>query len=291
MDKNPLVSIIIPTLNSEKTLEPCLESIANQSYHNYEIIIVDGGSEDKTLEIAEKFKANVINVDVKNMSKQTNIGISNSNGDYVYRVDSDVILNPKILEESIKKCEDVGYDGVCIHWIPDESMGFWSRVRKIEKENYVKYLNYVGSVKYNKNVNGARFLRKDVIDSIGGFDENIPTAGEDYALYNKLAQTEFHFAVSDLFERHIGEPGKIKNIILKNFRYGTALHSFGTNQENGTKQFSLFGRKYLIEAFTKSFKYNKSLFLGLMIYIFTVYASNVVGLTYYMITKNKKNVA
>lgn len=93
MKNNSLISIIIPTLNSGKTLEKCLKSIENQSYQNYEIIVVDGGSEDDTVEIAEKFNAKVVNVKVKNMSRQTNIGISNSNGRYIYRVDSDVLLD------------------------------------------------------------------------------------------------------------------------------------------------------------------------------------------------------
>ncbi|MFH7873662.1 MAG: glycosyltransferase, partial [Candidatus Aenigmatarchaeota archaeon] len=48
----PLVSIIIPTYNSEKTLAKCLESIKNQSYKNIEIIVVDRFSKDKTAEIA-----------------------------------------------------------------------------------------------------------------------------------------------------------------------------------------------------------------------------------------------
>ncbi|MGB9937079.1 MAG: glycosyltransferase family 2 protein [Methanobacterium sp.] len=291
MKNNPRVSIIIPTLNSEKTLKKCLESIVNQSYPNYEIIIVDGGSEDKTCEIAEKFSANVINVNIRSMSRQTNIGIINSKGDYVYRVDSDVILDHKTLEKCIEKCEIEGYDGICMHWIPDESISFWAKIRKIEKESYVKYLNYVGTTKYNKNVNGARFLRKEVLESVGRFEDDIPTFGEDYALYNKLGKSEFQFGTinKSFYERHIGEPKSIIDVIRKNFNYGRAMKLYLSQEgkTNGIMQFSLFGRKHLDNAFKYTLKNEKYLFLGLIVYIFTVYASNVIGLSYSLINRSE----
>jgi len=290
MKNNSLISIIIPALNSEKTLDQCLKSIENQSYQNYEIILVDGGSEDKTVEIAEKFNAKVINANIKNMSKQTNIGISNSNGRYIYRVDSDVLLDPKLLEKGIEKCENEGYDGVCTNWIPDESISFWAKVRKIEKESYVKHLNYVGAIKYDKNVAGARFLRRDVIDSIGGFEENVPTFGEDFALYNKLAKSKFHFGAIDVYETHIGEPRTLIDVIRKNFRYGRAAKSFLKNQgtKNAAKQFSPAGRIHLTGAFKDAFKRDKCLFLGLTIYIFVLYTSASIGFIYSIIRRSQK---
>jgi glycosyltransferase involved in cell wall biosynthesis len=283
-----LISIIIPTLNSEKTLERCLKSIKDQSYQNYEIIIVDGNSKDKTVEIAKKYNAKVISVDIKNMSKQTNIGISNSAGKYIYRIDSDVILNPLILEKSLEKCEIEGYDGVCINWIPDESISFWAKVRKIEKESYVKHLNYVGAIKYDKNVAGATFLRRDVIDSVGGFEENVPTFGEDFALFNKLAKSKYQFGVIDIYELHIGEPRTLIEIIRKNFRYGYAAKTFLKDQgvTSGSKQFSPAGRIHFIEAFKNAFKKDKTLFLGLIIYLITLYVSASLGFGYSIIKRS-----
>lgn len=289
MKNFPLVSIIIPTLNSEKTLKKCLKSIKSQNYQNYEILIVDGGSEDGTVKIAEESGAYVINANIKSMTKQTNIGISNSKGKYVYRVDSDVILPSNIVENSVDKCENEGYDGVCIFWIPDESISFWAKVRKIEKECYIECPNYVGSTKYTKNVLGARFLRTDVLESVGKFDEDIPTFGEDYALYNKLARSKFQFAVIDARESHIGEPRNIRDVIRKNFYYGRAMKSFLNEQEtkNGIQQFSPLGRKYLKKAFKKALKQDITLFFGLTVYIIMVYTSTFTGLSYSTITRSQ----
>jgi len=287
----PLVSVVIPTLNSEKTLEACLDSVGGQTYPNIEIVVVDGGSVDRTVDIATATGAKVINANVQSMTKQTNIGINGSHGKYLYRVDSDVILDPDIVESSVNKCETEGYDGVCIFWLPDESISFWAKIRKIEKESYIEHPNYVGATKYNKNVLGARFLRRDVLENIGGFDEEIPTLGEDYALYNKLAKSDFNFALINSRERHIGEPRKIKDIIRKNFRYGTALTAFIKEQKGGLRQFAPTGRTYLKTAFKRAFKKDFKLFLGLIIYIFTVYASTATGMVYYRVTKKTKRVA
>ena len=55
MNNDPLISIIIPCFNAEKTLEKCLESVVQQSYANLEIIIIDDGSTDETSLIYNKF--------------------------------------------------------------------------------------------------------------------------------------------------------------------------------------------------------------------------------------------
>ncbi|MEM4731518.1 MAG: glycosyltransferase [Candidatus Aenigmatarchaeota archaeon] len=58
----PLVTIIVPTFNSEKTLQLCLESIRKQTYKNIEVIVVDNYSTDSTVSVAKKYDAKVIQV-------------------------------------------------------------------------------------------------------------------------------------------------------------------------------------------------------------------------------------
>ncbi len=288
MKDSPLVSIVIPTLNSEKTIDKCLTSIMDQSYENIEVIVVDAGSLDKTVKIANNFKVKVIEVNVKSIAKQTNMGVRNANGKYIYRIDSDVILPPTIVEESVLKCEKEGYDGVCIFWLPDDSISFWAKIRKVEKESYIERPNFVGSIKYNKNVLGARFLKRKVFDSVGGFNEDIPTSGEDYAFYNKLAQSHFNFAIINSIEMHIGEPRTLKDILIKNFYYGTDLMYFFDNQKNGGKQFSPVRRLYLIVALKKALNMNITMFFGLITYLFSVYIATGIGMVYYKFKGNER---
>ena len=75
MKDSSLVSVVIPTYNSEKTLAKCLESIKNQTYKNIEVIVVDKFSVDQTVENAKKFNAKIIQSSAE-MSKARNIGLS-----------------------------------------------------------------------------------------------------------------------------------------------------------------------------------------------------------------------
>ena len=79
------ISIITPTLNSEKSIAFTLNSVFNQNYKNFEHIIVDGGSSDKTLEIVNNHKVKKKIIVKKNSSiyEAINIGIKNSKGNYI----------------------------------------------------------------------------------------------------------------------------------------------------------------------------------------------------------------
>lgn len=89
-----LISVIIPIYNSERWLERCIMSVTNQTYRNLEIILVNDGSSDKSLEICEKFKKSdnrivLINKENEGVSKARNDGLKLSNGRYIMFVDSD----------------------------------------------------------------------------------------------------------------------------------------------------------------------------------------------------------
>jgi len=86
------LSIILPTYNNEKTLKETLESIKIQNFEDYEILLLDGGSEDKTLEIARKFKCKIIKNPDKIEEKARILGIKKAKGDILFFVDADNIL-------------------------------------------------------------------------------------------------------------------------------------------------------------------------------------------------------
>lgn len=93
----PLISILIPTLNSERVLKECLASIKSQDYpgEKIELIIADGGSRDKTLEIAKSYKAKIINNHLITAEAGKAAALKNAHGDLVAMIDSDNILPQK----------------------------------------------------------------------------------------------------------------------------------------------------------------------------------------------------
>jgi glycosyltransferase involved in cell wall biosynthesis len=103
--KKPLVSIIIPTYNEEKTLPKTLESIKKQTYPNIEVIVIDSNSTDNTKNIAKSLGARVINYEGKLLGAR-HIGIKKARGKYILLLDADQILEKKAVENALKKMEN-----------------------------------------------------------------------------------------------------------------------------------------------------------------------------------------
>ncbi|MCL0034860.1 glycosyltransferase [Dehalococcoidia bacterium] len=276
MNDRPLVSIIIPTYNSQRTLERCLNSIGRQTYKNIEVIVVDNGSVDKTAEIAQVCGAKVhILTDVER-SKQINYGVKMAHGKYVYRVDSDFILDYDIVEQATARCEDEGYDAVSIFCSPDPTISFWAKVRKLEKDCYKGELLYAG----------ARFFRKDVFEAIGGFRENL-IAAEDYDLYHRLKQAGCRIAKIKSQELHLGEPKTLRDIARKQYYYGSTINGFlKVNSIRGLIQVSPI-RAPLIRNWRR-FARHPLLTIGFVVYYIVQYTSALAGFMTAKVLENRR---
>jgi glycosyltransferase involved in cell wall biosynthesis len=93
-------SLIIPAFNAEKYIKKCIDSVLNQTYNNYEIIVINDGSSDDTDNIIKEYK-NIINIKKSNegLSAARNDGVTYATGDYIIFLDSDDYINPNLLEE------------------------------------------------------------------------------------------------------------------------------------------------------------------------------------------------
>lgn len=105
------ISIIVPIYNCEKYISRCIESIVNQTYKNIEIILINDGSTDSTINILKNYekrdnRINIINKSNTGVSDSRNIGIKKSTGDYIIFVDSDDWLEPDMIEKMTKKIEE-----------------------------------------------------------------------------------------------------------------------------------------------------------------------------------------
>ena len=157
----PLVSIIIPTYNSGRTLGLALASIERQTYSNIEVIVVDSFSTDSTVDIARRAGARVIQVRGER-ARAKNIGLRSARGDYVLFIDSDMELTPRVVEEAVEKAlGDPRVGGVVI---PEVTVGdtLVARIRRYER------LFYRGTP-----VESARFFPRRLALEAGGFDEDL----------------------------------------------------------------------------------------------------------------------
>ena len=261
----PLVSIIIPTYNSERTLSYTLDSIFAQTYKNFEIIIVDKNSTDKTEFIAKSYNVKFFKMKARERSEQINYGISVANGKYLYRIDSDFLLDQDLIEEAVKTSEIFDSDGIIIHNTSDPTISFWAKVRKFERDCYE-----------NDDLNVAvRFFQKRVLDKVKGFNEDL-IACEDYDFHNRILSHNFSLYYIKSKEIHIGEPKTLREIIIKHYYYWKSIKKFlKLHPQRGLKQLHPIRIVY-IRHFDK-FLLNPILLMGFMIYQFVRYGASIIG--------------
>ena len=98
---NDLITIIINVYNGEKYIKKCIDSVINQTYKNIEILIINDGSTDNTLNIIKKYKdkrIRVISTENKGLSLSRNVGIDNAKGEYIYFIDVDDLIEKDTIE-------------------------------------------------------------------------------------------------------------------------------------------------------------------------------------------------
>jgi glycosyltransferase involved in cell wall biosynthesis len=265
LDK-PIVSIIIPTKNSAKTLATCLDSIVNQSYMDIEIIIIDNHSTDNTLEIARKY-TNAVYTFGPERSFQINFGAQIASGKYIYRVDSDFVLERNVIDEAVSMAESNSYGAIIIHNTSDPTVSFWAEVRKFERDMYDSGLDELKIA--------VRFVRKDVFVSVGGFDTRM-ISGEDYDLHNRIIE-KYSIGRINAKEVHLGEYKSLREVARINYFYGKNTGLFlRIHKSRGFRQVSPFRKVYLRNY--KEFLRHPILSAGFIIYQTVKYSSAVIGL-------------
>jgi glycosyltransferase involved in cell wall biosynthesis len=203
------VSIIIPTYNSDKFLYETIESVLAQTYHNYEILIIDDGSTDNTKEVLKPFKDKIKYIYQKNSggpAKPRNIGIKKATGKYIAIFDSDDIMMPQKLDQSVKFLENE----------PNVGMVFTNFMKINEKgqqysgTHLVTYKMFcklnkkkVGDAKYiikgkdafetlffeNYIGTSGVIVRKEIFSKVGLFNENVTHGGlEDRDMWFRICR-------------------------------------------------------------------------------------------------------
>ena len=108
------VSVIVPIYNTEKYVVECLESIVNQTLKEIEIICIDDGSTDNSIEIVKCYSnIKIIHQKHSGLSIARNTGMQNANGEYIYFCDSDDVLEANALEELYNYSKKNNLDMLC----------------------------------------------------------------------------------------------------------------------------------------------------------------------------------
>lgn len=166
--KHPLITVVIPAFNEEKYLRYCLESLKRQSYkNNFEIIVVDNNSTDKTPQVAKEFGAKVISEKKQGYVFALKKGMDEAKGEIIAVTDADCQVASDWLDKiakAFKSKKIIGVTGNC---------RLSSTSKSIEDVSHIMFHFFlVGTFRMKKpNMNGLNCaIRRDVYKKIGGID-------------------------------------------------------------------------------------------------------------------------
>ena len=189
-----ILSIIIPTLNEEFYLPKLLTALSKQTFRDFEVIVVDGKSQDKTVFEAAKFIDRVPSLKiiegVRGISRQRNLGARESQGEYFLFFDADVVPATNFLEVLMAEIKKRRIDCGMVFPRP-QSPNLGTRIAAT-----LGSLFLFGALwPFYKNTIGADFwLRREVFEEVGGFDEEL-TFAEDNDLLRRILKKGYSYRV------------------------------------------------------------------------------------------------
>lgn len=186
---NPNISVIIPVKNEESKIDECLRAVFDQTLQPCEVIIVDGHSNDKTVENAMKYPVKVYYEDYHTRAGANNVGVENAHGDFIAFTDADCIPNKRWLKNLHREfCDGIAGVGGGIINIGD---GLWEKSINLASDTFLGSANSVQgrffkNKKYVKSISGCNCMyRKVDLVACGGFDVTLSTA-EDTDVNNRM---------------------------------------------------------------------------------------------------------
>ncbi len=168
MSSNPMISVVMPVYNGEKFLKEAIESILNQTYKDFEFLIVYDESTDGTLSIIQEFQEQdarvvLINGDKEGISGALNKGIKKSKGDYIARMDADDISLPIRFEKQISHMQNLGLDICGGHSLLIDSDGKINGIGIVPRSNDLCGLSMMFMVPFAHS--SVMILKSFLIDS------------------------------------------------------------------------------------------------------------------------------
>jgi glycosyltransferase involved in cell wall biosynthesis len=184
MNKTPMVSVIMSVYNDEENVANSIKSILNQTYSNYEFIIMDDGSLDGTWEILKTYQAN--SNKIKLLKNKKNIGLTKSlnkllaesQGDYIARQDSDDFSLRGRMESQISFIEEFNLHGCSTRSMDKDLYKFVPRISHKISPIIINKIQ-------NPFIHGSLIIEKQCIDKVGGYNNDFYYS-QDYKLTSDL---------------------------------------------------------------------------------------------------------
>lgn len=212
--KNPLITVVMSVYNSEKYLDEAIQSILNQTFNDFEFIIINDGSTDNSLNIIKKYirldkRIVLISRENKGLIASLNEGIQQSKGKYIARMDADDISMPTRFEDQVEFMENNTHIGVCGTAVIGFGDGIKKSIWKLSSnDSTLKTELLFSSIFAHPSI----FLRKELITKYSLYYNHKFLHAEDYELWSRMANhTQFYNLKKPLIKYRISKNSATRN--------------------------------------------------------------------------------
>lgn len=254
---NSLVSIVLPVYNGEKYIQECVDSIVNQTYENWELIIINDGSTDKTdiicKDIAQKEnRIKYYRINNGGVSNARNYALSKAIGEFIFFIDADDYIKKDCLDILIKEQKKINADiTVCGYYVLLEDSGETKKNDKVTEYEVLQGKDIVDSFlltdKFGWEIWG-KLIKRDLLQGIT-FLTNRKIAEDAVFLYTILLKCEIVvlLPVHEYFYRINQQSVMAQKLSDKNFDTILSVNDiFQSAKNNGYESAKFFKIKYYI---------------------------------------------
>ena len=239
-------SVIVPAYNAEATLPALLDSLSNQSYDDFEVIVIDDSSRDKTPQVARSYPCKLITLPENHGPAYCrNIGVKNARGEILVFTDSDCRVDPDWLENiyenfSLNDIEAImgrlvlmpssllGDSISALGFPAGGTIGF-DRIWKVDQNGFTDSLSTCNCA-----------VKKNVFQTVGGFDESFPfPGGEDTLFAFNLRKRDYRIKYCPDVLVHHGSRDSLADFVKWQFKRGFSSYIFATKVSGKEKFLAL----------------------------------------------------
>lgn len=197
MKLSPLFTIVIANYNHGKFIEEAILSVINQSYKNYELIIIDGGSTDNSVEVIKKYENKIswwVSEKDSGQSEAFNKGFKRATGQFLFWLNADDILLPN----SLKEADNVISKNKEVEWVSANTVFFDVNGIVIKCTNGPSWSNFLFKNAPITVYGPTTIFSKKIFDEVGGFDESL-RFGMDTDLWFRFKKLGHKFVKSQTY--------------------------------------------------------------------------------------------